>query len=558
MSEQLDKDLKDDHKENVGDLIGNGVEPVTELVIYEYRDDGVYLTVFAPKGEVPHISLQEVVEEIGARKIFSPNINLIHRTVREMSGQPVLIAPPQHEALKDGWAVLKISPNKMEAYITVYPPLGNGKPLTRQALEVVLREGNVVFGINNEIIDLAVSKQRVNFQLVAKGINPVNGQRATIEYKCQSSTILGKPTEMDNGKIDYYELDLIHNVEPGEVLAVKIAATQGIQGSTVTGEIIPPKPGKDVQLVAGKNVELLENGFVARSTERGHAIIAGNKISVSTVYEINGDVDFNTGNIDFNGSVIVKGAVTEGFRVVADGNVDVLNIIAGGVVECTGNIKVKNGIVGRNKSIVKAGGNVVTRFVENSIVESGGDVLIGEAIMHSKVSAKLSVVVGGKGVIVGGTVRAGEEISCKIVGSSLATATELEAGVNPELRNEYNRLTKEKQVKESDYIKAEQATKLLKQLLDAKGELPPEQMAVFTRVSRTVEQLGLELEEIKIAIENVEASILQSERGRLLVQGIVHPGVKITIGTAVMHIRDDYSYVSFTKDGSDIQISPYK
>jgi len=294
------------------------------------------------------------------------------------------------------------------------------------------------------------------------------------------------------------------------------------------------------------------------ATAKGHVILTGNKLSVSNVYEVRGDVDFNTGNIEFNGTVIVKGSVREGFKVVADGDVEVLNTIADGVVECSGSLKVKNGIVGRTKSRIKTGGNVVTRFIENSAVESGADVIVGEAIMHSKVSAKKSVAVGGKGVVVGGVVRAGEEINCKIIGSPLATMTELEAGINPELRQELVQLTNLKHAKEQDFEKADKAVKLLSKLKQAQEELPPDKMAILMRVNKLHSQLTGELEELKQNVENLEFQIKQSERGKIMVQGVIHSGVKVTIGSATTHIHDDLNFVCLIKVGEEIKITPYK
>lgn len=56
--------------------------------------------------------------------------------------------------------------------------------------------------------------------------------------------------------------------------------------------------------------------------------------------------------------------------------------------------------------------------------------------MHSKLFAGENITVNEKkGLLVGGIARAGKKIEANIVGSSLATLTYLEAGVDPELKN---------------------------------------------------------------------------------------------------------------------------
>lgn len=522
----------------------------------EFRDDGVYLTVYPPQKGGEIIDPELLLQEIANRNIRNIEFTKVRQAAREMKGEPVYIAPAQKEERIDGSVKVELSKNKMEAYLTVYPPRG-GAPLTRGAIENALKEMNVVYGVKAEVIERALHMRQAGEALtVAQGSSPVDGKNAGIEYKFNTDVMRGKPTQTKDGRADFYNLNLVENIEPGQVLAVKIPATRGTPGYTVTGEEIPAKPGKDILIPIGKNVELRDDGNSVVSTVKGHVSILGNKISVSTVYEVNGDVYFNTGNIEFNGSVVVKGSIREGFRVTAQGDVEVMNTISDGIVECTGSLKVKNGILGK-KSQIKAGGNVLTRFIENSVVASGGEVVVGEAIMHSRVSAVKSVVVGGKGVIVGGLVRAGEEISCKIAGSPLATVTELEAGIKPELRMELSRLVRERQVKEADYEKAEKAVKLLNYLQQTQGELPPDKMAILVRVSKVQTQLAEDLEQLDESISSIAQQIEQTQRGRILVQGVIHSGVRVVIGSAFMHIQDDYTFACLKKVGEDIRISSY-
>jgi uncharacterized protein (DUF342 family) len=73
------------------------------------------------------------------------------------------------------------------------------------------------------------------------------------------------------------------------------------------------------------------NGFVYR---------LGNLICVSSIYIAEGGVNFKTGNIDYDGDVLVRGDVLPGFTVSADGNIN----IEGAVEAAT--------ITSRNGSIV--------------------------------------------------------------------------------------------------------------------------------------------------------------------------------------------------------------
>ena len=76
----------------------------------------------------------------------------------------------------------------------------------------------------------------------------------------------------------------------------------------------------------------------------GQLVENNNKIIVDPTIEIKGDVDLSTGNIDFNGSVLIKGSVQAGFAVRADGDVEIRGTISGGNVEAK-NIIVFGGIL---------------------------------------------------------------------------------------------------------------------------------------------------------------------------------------------------------------------
>jgi len=39
------------------------------------------------------------------------------------------------------------------------------------------------------------------------------------------------------------------------------------------------------------------------------------------VYEVDGDVDYGVGNINFIGSVVIKGSIRDGFSVVAGSDI---------------------------------------------------------------------------------------------------------------------------------------------------------------------------------------------------------------------------------------------
>ena len=94
---------------------------------------------------------------------------------------------------------------------------------------------------------------------------------------------------------------------------------------------------------------------------------------VDDVYQIRGDVDFHTGNIDFNGDVIIGGDVKSGFKIISKGNIYVNGTVESSDLQSNeGSIFIKNGIQGKNNCSIKAlKGSVFTGYVQNASIECG-------------------------------------------------------------------------------------------------------------------------------------------------------------------------------------------
>ena len=59
------------------------------------------------------------------------------------------------------------------------------------------------------------------------------------------------------------------------------------------------------------------------SLKNGAVNYVGDSIAVYDVMEVKGDVDFNIGNIDFNGYVNIKGTIEENFSVKARDDIEI-------------------------------------------------------------------------------------------------------------------------------------------------------------------------------------------------------------------------------------------
>ncbi len=445
---------------------------------------------------------------------------------------------------------VKITPDKMKAYLCINNHNPTNALLEMNTIISKLWDEGVKWGIKTSVIKTMLAQQIYDRSiLIAEGIPPQNGQDAVIKYKFKKRENVNLREDMD-GKVDFRDLGLIEIVHAGDVLATKIPPTQGTPGKMVTGEEISPENGQDVSIPKGENTHLSNNGMTLLSSVDGYVFLNDDRISVGTTYEVSGDVDINVGNIYFIGPVKVKGDVKKGFTIKTEGDIE----IGGGVENATliseGNITVMQGIRG-TKCQVYAKGNVICKFIENANIEAKGNVIVTDAILHSQVIAGDGVYVlsGKKGVIIGGLVKAKNEINVKNIGNMSEVPTEIEVGIEPGIREEMNRL--------EEALEAER-----KQLQETKLNYN----TLMTRnKTQEAEEYLVSQKELEENIKMMNEHLIQlrkhtivNQSGKVSVVDTLWPGVKLTLGNSTLLTKIDYRYITFVNKIGTIDQREYE
>lgn len=443
---------------------------------------------------------------------------------------------------RDAQVTIQISGDGMEAYMTIQPPIGEGKWLTKKDVLDALKANKVVSGVDEDAISLAIELRTTGeAKLVASGREAVRGTDAELKVLFSDDLADSGLDEDEFGRVDYRELQKVKNVVSGQVLVEKIPATPGITGYTVLGRELKATSGKDRVIPKGKNVVLTKDGLRAVSTIDGEPALVGGKINVFPVHEVRGDVDFETGNISFLGSIIVHGNVNAGFKVEAQGDITVYGMVEAAKLVAGGNILITGGVAGMEKAEITCTGDFTAKFCEYAKVVCGGTVSVKEAIMYCQVNAENRIEVSaGKGMIVGGTLTAGEEILAKVIGSRFGTTTELEVGVKPNMLAEYNELGDKLKEIELSLEKVNEVMSMLEKL----PRLNPEQEATYQNLKNTSSENRQQSMVIKARREaiNRALSLLIRDNARIRVSGTIFPGVRITISNASLVLKDEYRY----------------
>lgn len=523
------------------------------------REDGIHLVVNPPTGGGRPCTTEGVTRGLADAKVRGVDAAAVEAAVRAQSSQPVKVAAAQPEIIVDGKAEVVVSRDKMQAEIVVFPPSGGRKVTVDDALRL-LRERGVLVGIDEDALRRAIALESSRVPvIVARGKVPVNGENGRIEYGLFADRAAGRPAEMEDGRVDFYNLSIVENVVTGQVLATRVPPTDGQPGQTVTGETIKAKPGRPVNILAGTNTEVVENGSKLVATADGQAVQTSNgRLSVFPVYEVKGDVDFSTGNIDFIGSVVVRGSVAHGFSIKAGNDVTIEGHVDSATIEAGRNVTIRGGVQGRGKGRITAGGTVSVKFIESAEITAGGDIQVGEAVMHSIINARRRVIVSGKkGLVVGGSIKALEEVRAKVIGSTFATSTDIEVGVDPILYQEMVATANALRETEADLIRTQQAIKLLKDMQE-KGELPTDKRALLLKLTRNQFQLTGKREDLMNRKAEIEKSLEQRQHGRVRALEVVYPGARVTIGHSTMLVTDPVIRCSlYLAEHGEIAIGAY-
>lgn len=451
--------------------------------------------------------------------------------------------------------LLEISKDQLNGYITLFKSNEDTEMNfdVRQVLNQVKEQFK--YGLDEYLLVKILTEKTENKKFsIAEGRPPINGKDGTVEYYFTMDKPL-LPKLMADGTVDYRELDAINTVKKGEVLAKIIPPIDGTDGKTVKDVVIPFTKGKVAKLKYGNNVEVSEDGLIFTSKTGGLIDFKDRRINVLEILTLN-NLDNSVGNINFVGNVIIKGDILNGFSLKCGGSVEVKGAVEGGYIEAGADVLVRQGIQGYNRLIVKSKGNLASKFIENSIIEVDGNIT-AEAIMHSDVNSDSNIIVlGKKGLIVGGTIKAKHEIRARFIGSNMATKTILEISKDPRLKMEFDDLSLEFEKVKENHEKINQSLNILERLKKV-NKLDQAKLGLYTNLIRAESQTRAEIEDMTVKLDFIKKELDSTSKGQIKVADTVFPGVKIVIGNSYMFVRDQMKSCTFYLDGGEIRVGPY-
>ncbi len=521
----------------------------------QLTDRESFVSLYPPVDGGEPIRVDEMRDYLVSKGFPNVDIVMLKKAVEGLSKpENVRISANKGIPCPESFRVV-VTADKMQAICRFYPPSNGGAELTEADIKSTLKLEGVNKGVDDKMISSYLADRHYCTDYVmAIGQEPTSGTDASIEYFFNTNPNL-KPKLNEDGSVDFFSLSAISLVKKGDKLATLTKEVPGEPGFNVVGDTLPPHEVKKLMLKYGRNIEVSEDGLTITSVVNGHASLVEGKVFVSDVYEVS-DVDTATGNIDYNGNVCVLGNVKTGFCVNASGDVEVRGVVESAMVEAGGNVTIARGMNGMSKGTIIAGGNVVSKFIENANITAGGYVH-AEAILHSNVQAKGEVTVTGKkGFITGGVIRTPESVSAKTIGSTMGVATEIEVGTDPKLTLRANSLNGEIANTKKKIEQVEPVIVTMTSKIKAGEKLRPEQILYFKQLSEQYKELKAELEnkieELNTLMESMDET--SGKESCVKVEEYAYPGTKITISETTTVLSKPVQHSKFVRDGADVRI----
>ena len=429
------------------------------------------------------------------------------------------------EAVKKRFSCFDMLLNQsgMEAIVILPNP---GVPIAQDEVLSAIKEADIKKGVDYAVVK-AICDGTTSGDIVtlAKGVMPQAGADGWYEFFFDTN-VKSNPALMEDGSVDYQNAKWFELVKKGQTVAVYHEAQEGTPGYTIMGESLATKKGKEKPILTGSGFQILEDKKTYIAMENGKIELKDNRLVISSVLVLD-DVTCATGNVDFDGSIYVRGNVGQGVSIHATRDVLVDGYTESSVIEAGGDIILKKGNNASGRGFLRANGDVMGMFFESARVWAGGKVSANYCL-RSEIHAGTRIEISGRnGVLAGGLAQAQNLIQATNIGNEASLATRLVLGnKDKNVQMQVDLQGREKKVSQE-----------LRLLLNAYQEFRKKFEPVIRNVHPTYLKLEdaiytkkTELEELKKRKDAVEK---EQKSAKVVVTGNLYSGVSVEINGVI-------------------------
>lgn len=448
---------------------------------------------------------------------------------------------------------IRISYDNMEVFLKLPIP-STGKTFTVEELLEQLEMKGVRSGIDRDMLCRMVEDKIYTIEkCVAVGRAPIDGTDGQYEFlfnRVFNSTPLQRP----DGSVDYHSVNVIATVGKGDEVAIYHPCVQGISGENVKGAAIPAKRARELPPLKGTGFTRSPDGNSYYASLTGRIEYKNDRLNITPLYEINGDTDLKTGNIDFVGDVVIHGMVKFGMQVRATGSVTIDGIVEGANIEAGKDIVLKSGLMGRSQSTVRTKGNFFAKFVEFANLDVAGTIN-AEVLLNCNTVCGGQIIISGKqGTIVGGSCKAIGGILANNIGTEMEVKTEITVGAEGEIYRRMKVLTKKIETTEDSLRRIDEQLQRFAQL-DVKQPVK-EQAADPRKVTllRAKIQQTTENQKDHLELARLQGILDLASGARIQIVRKIYGGVTVRIGDLIHYVKEEQFAVEFIKVADKISM----
>ena len=443
-----------------------------------------------------------------------------------------------HGSMNDGHIAVSFSDKGLEVYADFIPPVINGSALDNEGLTAILNSVNIVYGINWDAITASLnecnmSRRKIRDVLIARGDAP---ESEIAEFFRRDPLLINTKKEYDSReRINHRDFSPFTIVKKGQVLAKLKPRKPGKEGMNVHGEVIPFGEVHPAGVSGGENTHIEGDAIVADI--HGQLLDIKNVLSVQENLIIKGAVGYRTGNIVFPGDVKIDGPVSDGFKIFSGGSLTIKQTLDLTEVVTKGDIVVNGGIIGKGTALIKSGGEIRTRFIENCRVAARNSVFVEMEIINSNIFTMDTVQMSEKGKILGGDIYSIHGLRTGGIGKKGGKATSIHCGIDFSIQQE-----KEKYNNQLHFLSAKLAR--LRELMEEPG-MDPEKQA---KMDELLNRLKGEQQAVSAKISELMGNINADENAVVEVLGDIAPGTMIEICQVALFVEEPLSKIRIRLD----------
>jgi len=431
----------------------------------------------------------------------------------------------------DEWKFkIQFRKNNMEAVLIITPGLGNQPEIDEQFLNSLYEKHDIKFGVDSTIARRIPARIKSTLVItVANGEPPTFPSNAEIEEAFRES---GGP---------------LYPVVKGQTIVVKRPALPGAKGRNVLDEPILPPKGTDIDIPAGTNTSLSENGLELVSNIDGFVSMEKNSYCVVECKEYDPSAGMIPVKIDFPGMIRILGNVSEARTIIAGHHIEILGDVKSAEVVSGGSLVIHGKVTDCVKSKIQSTSDMHIGSAARSRLLCGGDIRIGGTAEFCDIILNGSLMGrnGDKCDIIGGRVVAAGNVATGNIGASKPSPTSIEVGAPLPLRSRHDHTARQTvvMIKNKKIVESE-----LNRLIPIakSGKISSDEMAKLKRASVIHEALSQRIERNSAGLRKLQFVMAKlSARANVKAVSAVFPETTIKIGRLAMKIDRRLDKVAF-------------